>query len=82
MSNSHDTNQTLYGILGLTRARELFGSDTRLAQCGDRFHPSDGTLRHIQSSEEGALVLIEPPFLKRRPEAEFDEYYDGTHGWN
>ena len=71
---------TLYGVLGLDRARQLFGHNTRLAKCGNRYHPSDGS-KFLHLSAEDALIIERPPFLLKNPSSDFDEYYDGAFGW-
>ena len=69
-----------YGVLGLDKARELFG-DVRLARHLNFFHPSDGLkFTHIKSEE--FVILPSPPFLVET-DGEFDEYYSGKYwGWD
>ena len=79
-SLSPGPNKTLYGVKGLETAKTLFGPNTRLAKCFNRYHPSNG-LPFIELSKENELIIPEPPFFKHRPNSEFDEFYDGVWGW-
>lgn len=73
-------SKTIYGVKGLERARELFG-DARLAESWIYYHPTDGRpFRHLSTDESN--IISEPPFLKLKPNEEFDEYYSGHNGWD